>query len=404
MIVFKNKGRIDIRAVTTFGVSAKGENKSAIGYFGTGLKYAIAITLRHGGKISVWRGLDKYEFHAVKDTVRDKEFDFVFMDEIRAGEKSFSIPLGFTTHLGANWEPWQAFREIYCNCLDEGGSTSLEAQPEEGYTTVVVDDFPAFQQAWADRHDIVLTDEPRYINDCVDVRLRGSRAIYYRGVRVIGLDKPAVRTYNITQPVQLTEDRTLRYTYQAESAVANSVLRSEDGEYIRMMLTSPADSWEYTIGYQQGHLDVPSEVFLDTVAAIAQNTSVPLAPAALKVLYARREFSHALQPIDMSDQERRQLDFAYALLSRMGYDVKYPVTVVDNLGTGVLGKAYMKEGKIALARRAFEIGTKCVAGTLLEEFLHLAFQYQDESRDFQNFLLDKLISTAISHHMPGELV
>ena len=46
-IIFTNQGEIDIRAVTTFGVSVKNDN-SAIGMFGTGLKYAIAIILRHG--------------------------------------------------------------------------------------------------------------------------------------------------------------------------------------------------------------------------------------------------------------------------------------------------------------------------------------------------------------------
>lgn len=46
MIIFRNKGVIDPKSITTFGVSSK-ENPGAIGFFGTGLKYAIAILLRH---------------------------------------------------------------------------------------------------------------------------------------------------------------------------------------------------------------------------------------------------------------------------------------------------------------------------------------------------------------------
>jgi len=40
-IIFHNQGELDIRAVTTFGLSVK-KNDNPIGYFGTGLKYAIA--------------------------------------------------------------------------------------------------------------------------------------------------------------------------------------------------------------------------------------------------------------------------------------------------------------------------------------------------------------------------
>lgn len=47
MIIFRNAGTIDPKSITTFGVSSK-ENPGAIGFFGTGLKYALAILLRHG--------------------------------------------------------------------------------------------------------------------------------------------------------------------------------------------------------------------------------------------------------------------------------------------------------------------------------------------------------------------
>jgi hypothetical protein len=38
------------------------------------------------------------------------------------------------------------------------------------------------------------------------------------------------------------------------------------------------------------------------------------------------------------------------------------------------------------------VGTKTVAGTLIEEFIHLKHGLADESRDLQNFLLDRLVS------------
>jgi hypothetical protein len=56
-----NAGLIPMEAVTTMGVSAK-EGENPIGFFGTGLKYAIASLLRTSHKITIWRGLDRYDF------------------------------------------------------------------------------------------------------------------------------------------------------------------------------------------------------------------------------------------------------------------------------------------------------------------------------------------------------
>ena len=85
--IFQNAGVMDPRAITTFGVSSK-ENDSAIGYFGTGLKYAIAVLLRYGCEITIWTGGQKYEFTTQKTRIRVNDFEIVQMN----GE-----PLAFTT-------------------------------------------------------------------------------------------------------------------------------------------------------------------------------------------------------------------------------------------------------------------------------------------------------------------
>ena len=58
MIIFENKGLIDVHAISIMGVSVKEEG--SIGYFGTGLKYAIATLLREGQKITIWRGKEPF--------------------------------------------------------------------------------------------------------------------------------------------------------------------------------------------------------------------------------------------------------------------------------------------------------------------------------------------------------
>jgi hypothetical protein len=91
-VVFRNRGLIDVRAITTFGVSAKDPcNSNPIGYFGTGLKYAIAVLLRNDIPITIHSGLDTYAFEARRDVIRSKTFDMVYMND---------SPIGFTTDLG----------------------------------------------------------------------------------------------------------------------------------------------------------------------------------------------------------------------------------------------------------------------------------------------------------------
>ena len=68
MIVFQNPGLIDMAAVTTMGVSVK--NDGAIGYFGTGLKFAIATILRNKCALTIHRGLEAFAFTSEEITIR----------------------------------------------------------------------------------------------------------------------------------------------------------------------------------------------------------------------------------------------------------------------------------------------------------------------------------------------
>jgi hypothetical protein len=62
-LVFETPGLIDLRAFTVMGFNAKPATENPIGYFGTGLKYAISVLCRLGTKPVVWIGQDKYTFY-----------------------------------------------------------------------------------------------------------------------------------------------------------------------------------------------------------------------------------------------------------------------------------------------------------------------------------------------------
>ena len=108
-LYFVNPGEIDRQLITTLGVNVK-DADSPIGYFGTGLKFAIAVVLRGRGQIRIWVGESLIEFFSEPRTIRGKEFQIVILRE-----NNIDRELSFTVDLGRNWEPWMALRELWSN-------------------------------------------------------------------------------------------------------------------------------------------------------------------------------------------------------------------------------------------------------------------------------------------------
>ena len=124
MIIHEPLGLIDLRAFTTFGINAKPNTNSPIGYFGPGLKYAIAVLVREGLKVTVWIGTEPHEFYCEPSNFRGKDFSLIRMRRQRGvTRKWMATDLPFTTELGKNWKLWMALRELHSNTLDENGLT-----------------------------------------------------------------------------------------------------------------------------------------------------------------------------------------------------------------------------------------------------------------------------------------
>ena len=207
-ITFCNPGEIDVRLITTLGVNVK-DCDSPIGYFGTGLKYAIAVALREAQEIVVWSGLQRIDFRVVPGEIRGKEFGFIEWQQEGA---LHAHRMGFTTDLGKNWTLANAYRELHSNSLDESGreGTSDDIAPQEGYTTIIVtgDAFAAVHRA---RYDFLLDPlRTKFAsNGHVEVYAGECEHIFYRGIAACKLAKPAAFLYNILDTCELTEDRTL---------------------------------------------------------------------------------------------------------------------------------------------------------------------------------------------------
>lgn len=271
-IVFNTPGLIDLKSFTHFGLNAKPNSQNPIGYFGTGLKYAIAVLCRKQIPISLYIGESEYQFSSKPGKFRDKEFQFIRMKG-RHGLKSwFYTNLPYTTEYGKNWELWQVFRELYSNTIDEGGDTFvygkdgaeailLGGSPNETKIVVYGD---AFVEEYFKRTDTFLLGGLRArTDDKQDIQVfeEPSPNIYYRGLKVYTLkDKTFLHTYNILRQMELTEDRTMKYAFYLDEYIGKHIAQSHDAKLIHRALTAGSGAWEAKLSYDMVYGE-PSPVF-----------------------------------------------------------------------------------------------------------------------------------------------
>lgn len=382
-IVFQNTGLIDMGAVTTMGVSVKADG--AIGYFGTGLKFAIATILRNRSRITIYRGREEFVFDVAPMTVRGEEFDQITMN----GE-----PLGFTTQLGPDWETWMAFRELASNCRDEGGAYFMgHADLAENLTTIVVRGDPMLA-VWPDRRKIMLESQPIALAGDVEVRDGESVHVYYRGVRIFDAPRPLAFTYNILSPIDLTEDRTAKYWYQVEYAMERCIGALEDRALIRRMLTCGESYGEHYMDTPR--FGMPQEAYREVARELALGAANEHSANPKAVAYARKAALEDMREGDgatLTPTQVKMLTRARTMLEGGGFKIgDFPVIVCDTLGPNIHGMA--KDGRIFMSLLPFQKGTREVAATLLEEFAHLKSGDGDCTRGFQNWLFDQLLVQA----------
>ncbi len=382
--IFENEGEIDLRAIKTFGVNSK-EGKNPFGFFGTGLKYAIAILLRNKQKVTIQIGLSTHTFDLTSARIRVDDFEIVTMN----GEE-----LGFTSQVGKNWKLWMAYRELYCNAMDESGTVSETwtlPEPTAGVTRVIIQG-QAFSKVHAEKDTFILSTTPIQTFPDVDIHSGLNSYVFLKTIRVGQLafgNKKSLFTYNIKKTVDLTEDRTLSYQFQARRPIVAAVLKSEDASFVRTILLAPEGFVESEFDFMDG--PEPSETFLKVSAKLYANKGIAFNLTAAAVLKTHSKEDFSPQATELNMVEQCQLAKAITFCHSMRFPVDdIEIVIVDTLGDNILG--LVENDKIYISRAAFDIGTKIVAGTLIEEYIHLTYGYADCTRAMQNYLFNKVIS------------
>lgn len=256
---------LPLDAFTHFGINAKPNSVSPFGFFGTGLKYAVSIILRLGGKFQLFVKGVEYEFYLYDKEFRGKDFKQVRMRKRKLGKLTWSksTALPFTTELGKNWELWQAFRELESNTRDENGCThvvwdSMPIDIDEKGTSIIIelDGFAdCYKEDTKTKGDAEvsssvflgddLEDKVIFQDDLVCIYDRPTDAFYYQGIRVYEPRLPCRYTYDFKPGViQLSEDRTAKNVWTAQYFIAIAIQKIKDKDALKFLTTKDKDvSW-----------------------------------------------------------------------------------------------------------------------------------------------------------------
>jgi len=394
MIIFRNPGVMDIRGATIMGLHAKAHSNPT-GFFGTGLKYAIAVCLRKGLDISILAGDTLYTFSLKPTTFRGSDIAIVQMKNERTGEVQ---ELSFTSEYGKTWELWQAYRELYANAKDEGGDVEMRTNSEaqlfdmrhEEETLVLVKG-EAMENVHRNSHEFLITT-PVLMDGLGFANIHEgpkARAIFYRGFAVHRPEYPPLFRWNVLSAISLTEDRTAMAEWQLNTAVGSALVSCKDPAIIKQAVLSKG-SYEYNIGL--GYVSTePSSEFMSVMRELCKSHLTSIGPSWYSWYSKRQPFKDQIETLTLSHLQASMFKKASTFLTSAGYEGEWnDVIFVKSLGNDCFGLT--DDGQIYIAQKAFESGTKQLTITLLEEFLHKEHGFLDESRQFQDFLLTRLVS------------
>lgn len=398
-VEFKNKGDMKMEAVTLVGVSAKSDD-SAIGKFGTGLKYVIAAHVRHRFPFVVMTGGHVYTFEPEPLDYRGKLHEQILMrrDGMPAGT------LGFTTHYGEHWQDWMLFRELWSNMLDEEGEGSLikdfsREKPTSGMTKIY-SGHPGVVEAYNNRADIFIQPDLKPLYDNEDVRVFpvasvGKAGIFYKSVYVgnPSVYKPLF-AYDFKHGVKLTEDRSVVASLQLENIIARTLVGNPD--LFERILWSPQadDCWELNGISWRGVVVQDPEI----IKVMRQALRVGKGPeTVLRRLLATSELNaDVYEGYQLSQIEQGWLDHALEFCSiELGLEPITVRTVKSIGGPAVLG--IVEKNKIILSSFCFHKGRSEVVRTVAEELVHHHTGLLDCTRSLQTYLFDRWIGLAEQH-------
>lgn len=381
MITFHSPTILPIEAATTMGVSVK-ESDNAIGKFGTGLKYAIAGVLRLGGTIRMTIAGTPYEFTAVPTDIRGKQFGVVHCN---------GTPCGFTTDLGKHWEPWQLFRELASNALDEGGGWSHT--PKDAVTVITVR-CREVEAAGRDEGVFLRDGLPVLVSSAIGATIHEgpSRHYYFRGIRAGAFPTEAPVTVNVTNG-SLSEDRLLDLaTVRSELAWAIRSPTTWNREFMRQVIAH-GDVGDFWVDNLNPYI-IQSIGNDELLAWLDERKKAIRHPHIRKAWRTYKESTGgAYAPCDWPHDADELVELGERLCRHVGVDVipRDKLFFTRDLADGTMAVTVTATREVWFSTKLLMMGRDEFLAGYLEEAVHAMTGLADETRGFQNVFIGLVV-------------
>ena len=209
-IEIKNKGEICKNAFILLGATNKRGNNTKIGFFGSGLKYGIAVLLRNQIPLKVFTGKKEIKISTRKVIFRDMEFNNIYIED----EKT-----SLTLEMGIDWKIWQAIREVYCNAIDESNSVVKvveEVIPEQDKTSFYIGLTDQTKEIIDNWNKYFCTDRKDIVSENMDWQVfqpSDQFILYRKGIKCLNSRQTSLYDYNLDK-IEINESRVVVYNWE----------------------------------------------------------------------------------------------------------------------------------------------------------------------------------------------
>jgi hypothetical protein len=414
-VCFENKGEVPVNAFKLLGASNKRADSSKIGYFGTGLKYAIAVMLKQGIEFKIFSGNKEVVIGTRKTKFLEDTVDVMTVN----GEKT-----SITLDAGIDWKPWYAIREIYSNAIDEGGTMSLNQLPEPkaNHTRIFID-------SEAEALQDIFKNWNAYFTQSRDAVFRNTRGTLFtklptvpeyiafrKGIRVFESRKHSVFDYDLPD-VEINESRVAIYSFKVNESCSELLASSNIEcvqEYLKLSKNSRRSEyiewedgfWDYTAMYSfsdawiealndyrlvpanfAGHYDITETTLIlpDKLIDKLQNRF----GEAINVAGNNKDKFTIIDGVN-----KQPLQKLLDVYSVAGFEWELDkIDIVKFNDKDIYGQA--KDGRVLLSNSLFTPTRKHeVASVLLEEITHAITGYADCTREMQGYLFKTITNMA----------
>lgn len=400
-IKISNDGILDVvKACSMLGASVKNDSETAIGMFGSGLKYALAEACRIGITVYIASGTDIFETFVKEDVFRCKTFSKVCLRNIHT-EQEYETPI--TTNFGMHdWQdPWFVYRELVCNAKDE-----------EGYSLTKVNNIrknisnTSIYIPYMDFKEYFDNDKKYFSNTTEDFIRPGTGIIYKRGVRIGVIQE--LKLDMQYQYISISESRQMN-DWSARWAVGylmgkctddkiwESFMESENFHEYQVNIEN--DSNETTLSFVRAMRNLHGEFALSTsdenikkdlktagVHAFVMPTSWRMPEFLIPSYKDKIRISEDLVR-DPNENEKKLIDWAFNCCKIFQMNTDVVIKVFDD--SKVNGYADFKGNQVWISSLIFSNRKKLLT-TILEEVGHTDSGANDYTREFTEFFINKI--------------